>query len=392
MYLFTLILSGLANLVFLNYRLVQIRNYPIQDFDTSAILEAILPSHGFTYERFIDTAHPGLLSLIISLCRNAIDLNTTTPLALWSSILSVALLGSNLLLFSLLIKLGACSLAAMLGCTFYLFSNVLYDLCGRSEENLLSHSLFLATLLLFTSIRISKTKLKILAIPIISAAVASLHIQPFLILAGGLSLHSLVLLLGPLRFADIKSHSRIFFSNLWQKFNSSALPTALFVVSGLTTIAIISYQFNEPINNYPAQYYSIVNNDSFVRYAKSFFLFFQGYILSGTMPYGYSSAGGVIIDSQIYLLGLPLLFFVVFFGRHLRASDCVMFSALAFVFIYEPSSSERWDMFLLSFIASVFSFKFSSVFDYLRRKSGILAKLNRLPKLSPNKFSIFLIN
>lgn len=325
-------------LALLAVRIRQIYSYTTNDFDTSSILLGVQGGFYDGYRAFFDVAHPGLLSLWVFIGHAMVQAAGFPPIHYWGTLLCVALGVSLPILYAAAIRLGASRRMAAMACVLYLSSPAISDISARSEENILLHPVFLLAILVLTSYLQRPTRCRLYAVGAASVLVAAEHLQPFLIVCGGLSLYALAAGLGTSERGHLLERVKL---------------AAVFALPGIGYYFILRLFFRQEATNYATTYYSIFNNDSTREYLKAFFLFFQGYFVTGTMPFSWS-ANGVVPTSPLYLLGvLAASLMVPLLLIHRRLVDCIALAALGFAFLYEPSSSERWDTFVIAAIPAI---------------------------------------
>ena len=136
--------------------------------------------------------------------------------------------------------------------------------------------------------------------------------------------------------------------------------------TGILYYLVMHYVFFNPmiVKAYSNNFYSLFNNDSLLRYLKAYLLFAQGFVLTGEFPVNYATLIGIDPRTSIWLLGFIVLFFALLLSLRRSFVDFFILPALVFVFLYEPSASERWDTFIIAMIISLVS-RFSLV-DYQR--------------------------
>jgi hypothetical protein len=316
----------LAILALLGLRCLQIFSYPADDWDTSSFVPMMSGAYG-PPTLWFETAHPGLLSVWIYGGNLLLRLLDVPPMHVWSALMCLGLLAAAVMMYRLAIALGAKRRMALLGVVLYLASPAIADICARSEENLLLHPLYL--LALYASVRYLKVGgWKALGLASLAATVlCGQHPQPFLVLSCGLGLSGVFSYL-------CRGHGDCRPGQLKLGF--------AFLSAGMLQYAVTMNALGGGIHNYPMSFYSILNNDSLVQYVKSFFLFFQVYVVSGNFAVQKGFVGVALVAGVL-----------VWVFRNRRLIDWVAFSALLLVFVYEPLSSERWDTFVMAMILAL---------------------------------------
>lgn len=322
---------------------------PIDDYDTSSF---ILMVQGGFYPGsmfFFDIAHPGLLAGLIKLCQLALTQFNLPSIYTWSILISLGFLFACICLFYLMRALSCSTLVSLVACLVFAISPAISDVASRSEENILFHGLFILSLLACITYLRKKSNSSVFFVFVSALLLAAQHAQPFVIVCGGLFL--------------------LFCSELYKSNNKidNAAATALkvFVIyssTGILYYLVMHYAFYNPmiVKAYSNNFYSIFHNDSFLRYLKAYLLFAQGFVLTGEFPVNYATVIGVDPRTSIWLLGFIVLFFAFFLSLRRSFVDFFILPALGFVFLYEPSASERWDTFIIAIIISLVS-RFSLV-------------------------------
>jgi hypothetical protein len=241
------------------------------------------------------------------------------------------------------------TLVSLVACLVFAISPAVSDVASRSEENILFHGLFVFSIWSCLNYLRNKSTSSVFFIFISALSLAAQHAQPFVIVCGGLFL--------------------LFCSELYKsknKIDNTAITTfKLFILYssiGILYYLAMHYAFYNPmiVKAYSNNFYSIFHNDSFLRYLKAYLLFAQGFILTGEFPVNYATIIGVDPRTSIWLLGFIVLFIAFFLSLRRSFVDFFVLPALGFVFLYEPSASERWDTFIITMIISLLS-RFSIV-------------------------------
>ena len=326
-------------------RFYQINSYIINDFDTSSILLGIQGGFYEGYGAFFDIAHPGLLSFWVFAGNIITNLYNSPPLYYWGTLLCLGVSISTLLIYANIINLGASRQAALIGCALYLSSPAISDISARSEENILSHPIFLLVIIILCNYAKKPKRIFLPALLACSALVAAQHLQPFLIICGGLFLFAFY---SASTEEDCKREAYLKGLKL----------VIIFTLPGILYFLFAKFFLNLSTTNYATTYYSFFNNDSIYQYIKSFFLFLQGYLITGSLPFSWS-ANGVIPTTSVYQLGIAAALIIIsLLAINRRLIDFISLAALGFVFLYEPSSSERWDTFIITAIIAISSINF----------------------------------
>ena len=233
---------------------------------------------------------------------------------------------------------------------------------SKSEENLFYHPIFIFVLLIIYRHLNTTSRISLLFIAALSLLLASLHIQPFLIICGSLFLYTIS------EGTKIKPHKTT-------NFQASSKALLAFAIPGLIYYFVIHYSFYNPmvVKAYANNIYSLFHNESIQLYLEAFLLFLQGHLFTGSFPV----ISMTLLRIEPTLLGLVLGIFLLFFILILLIKrtffECVLLSALGFVFLYEPTISERWDTVLIALIICMFSWlsdtKHSS---FIKHKSWLL--------------------
>lgn len=326
------------------FRVTQIWTNSVDDFDTSSLILQISNFKIGSNPHFfwVDIAHPGMLSVWIFLAHSIHGLTECPPIYIWNTLITAGLIVACISLYFLSNKLSTSKFIAFSSVVLYLASPAISDIASRSEENFLYHAMFIAAIYIITSYINNKNHALMPIIFIFSLILSAQHLQPFLILCGGIFLFYISELL--------KLKNRI---NSDHKYAGYAF--IAFLTPGLIYYLIIHKIFYDPslVRSYSANFYSLLNNDSILKYLKAFLLFAQGYVLSGSMPVDSWAAISIEPRSHIYLLGLIVIFISFYLLRKRRLINFITLSALGFVFLYEPSASERWDTFVITLIISL---------------------------------------
>lgn len=335
--------------------------YQTKDFDTDAILRNIDSEATISLRTFFDIAHPGFLSVLVW-CGNQIQGFTgLTPLSIWGTVLSMSLVVSaGLLFFAVHNKSNSIAIAYLVALA-YLASPVVTDLASRAEENFLYHPLLAYLINDLTRKRVKVNDIQFSRI-ILVMLLGAIHFQPFAILAMGMLLH-------------------ITYEIFQRKKNTKPAITSIvysaYVVPTLILYVILRTFVEQTYTNYATVYYSIFNNDSMVRYLKSFFMFMQGFNFTGIREFTYSELG-TNLSSNHWILGLLLVCFVlVLILKKPSLLNFVTLAGMTFPLMYEPNSSERWDVFLISFILLFFKNigKFHSGLESLGFHTALLKRM-----------------
>ena len=325
----------------LSFRIIQIWANPIDDFDTSSLIlqvgEFKVGSNpGFFW---VDIAHPGMLSVWIYISHVIYVLTDLPPIYIWSTLISLGLIFACIALFFTLKKQTYSTSTSLIASILYLSSPTIGDISSRSEENFLFHAFFIVAIYIVSSFLKSETHKKWLPIFAISLVLAAQHLQPFLIICGGLFL--------------------FFISELYRikndplsRYKQALKALCIFSIPGFVYYFIVHNIFYDPslVRSYAANFFSLFNNDSLFKYLKAFLLFAQGDLLTGVFPVQYWTNKGIEPKSIIYLLGMIVIFVTAWIAYFRKFIDFVTVTALGFVFLYEPSASERWDTFVIALI------------------------------------------
>jgi hypothetical protein len=341
----------------ISFRILQIWLNPIDDYDTSSFV--LMVQGGFYPESmfFFDIAHPGLLAGLIKLCQLVLTQINLPPIFIWSMLITLGFLFACVCLFYLMRALRCSILVALVACLVFALSPAVSDVASRSEENILFHGLFILSIWACLNYLRNKSTSSVFFVFISALSLAAQHAQPFVIVCGGLFL--------------------LFCSELYKSKhkidNTAAIAFKVFVIyssTGILYYLIMHSAFYNPmiVKAYSNNFYSIFHNDSFLRYLKAYLLFAQGFVLTGEFPVNYTTIIGVDPRTSIWLLGFIVLFITFFLSLRRSFVDFFVWPALGFVFLYEPSASERWDTFIIAMIISLLS-RFS-VGDHLRDDSG----------------------
>jgi hypothetical protein len=356
---------GLAFAFVLVLRIAQIWQNPVDDYDTSSFI--LMIQDGFYAKElfFFDIAHPGLLSLLINLCQTFHATLQLPPIFIWVVLISFGFLTSCLSLFFLMRFLGCSSSVALIACLLYTLSPAISDVAGRSEENILFHTPFILAIFVCAGSVKQKDMHKLVCcyalVSCVALWLAAQHAQPFLIVCGGLFIYSV---------SEIWQ-ARLETKSACSMHHNTLNVFLIFSLTGGIYYLVMHYLFYNPmiVRAYSDNFYSLFHNDSIVRYIKAYLLYAQGFLLTGDMPVNYANNVAVDPKTSIYLLGICVVLSAFALALRRRLIDCLILPALGFVFIYEPSASERWDTLIIAVIISLMS-RFNS--------SGLMASDKRL--------------
>ena len=350
-------LTRIALFVLLALRLVQVWINPVDDYDTSSFILGVQGGYYPNFEWFFDLAHPGLLSAWLWLGHQIEAASHVPPIYLWAAFISAALVLACAALYGCLRCEGCSTLVAAFGVLLYLASPAIADIAGRSEENILFHSLlFMAILAVLRALRTTDGR-ALAIVCVCSLVLAAQHLQPFMILSAGLALYCVV---G--RFDHSESHGP-------SRVRAFRVLLAV-VVPGFIFYVVVHATHVKPslVSSYSEHVYSLFQNDSIPRYLRAFLMFAQGYVASGDLSVTQWTARGVEPASMSYLAGIVVVIVAIWLSFRRGLVDLMVLSALGFVFLYESSASERWDTFV---IAVVLALSF--------RLRDSMARSNRVP-------------
>jgi len=141
------------------------------------------------------------------------------------------------------------------------------------------------------------------------------------------------------------------------------------VVPGLIFYVVVHATHVKPslVSSYSEHVYSLFQNDSVPRYLRAFLMFAQGYVASGDLSVTEWTALGVEPASMNYLAGIVVVAVAIWLSLRRGLVDLMVLPALGFVFLYEPSASERWDTFVIALVLAL-SFRLR---DSMARSNGI---------------------
>ena len=356
-------LTRIAIFVLLALRLVQIWINPVDDFDTSSFILAVQGGFYPDFGIFFDLAHPGLLSVWLWLGHLLKLASNSPPIQLWAAFIGAALVLACLMLYGCL-RSARCSVqVSALGVLLYLASPAIADVAARSEENVLFHGLFFIAILAVLRALRATNGLALARVCASALLLAAQHLQPFLILSAGLMLFCVVGRFAP--DADCAAGRARAFSVL-----------LAFLVPGLLYYAAAHATHINPsvVSSYSDHVYSLFQNDSLARYLRAFLMFAQGYVASGDLTVTQWTTRAVEPASLIYLAGLIVLAAAIWLSLRRGLVDLMVLPALGFVFLYEPSASERWDTFAIAVVVSLM-FRLRDWMDRSNRPAfiGVLA-------------------
>lgn len=344
-------LTRIAIFVLLALRLVQVWINPVDDFDTSSFILGVQGGFYPGFEWFFDFAHPGLLSVWLWLGHQIDAAFAIPPIHLWAVFIGAGLLTACTVLYGLLRREGCTKLVAAFGVLLYLASPAIADIAGRSEENVLFHSLLLLAILSVMRALRSADRCTLVLVAASSVVLAAQHLQPFLILTAGIALYCVV---GRFDESETACSGR---GRAFRVLLAVVVPGLIFYLA-----VHIAYVKPALVSSYSENVYSLFHNDSIARYLRAFLMFAQGFVASGDLSVTQWTPRSVEPASMGYLSGIVVV--VVAFWISLRRGlvDLMVLSALGFVFLYEPSASERWDTFVITAVlALMFRLRDSSV-------------------------------
>jgi hypothetical protein len=240
--------------------------------------------------------------------------------------------------------LGCSFQLASLSCLVYSLSPSISDVAARSEENILFHGPFILAIWACISYARRQSTASIIFVLFSALVLAAQHAQPFVIICGGLFLF--------LCSEYLKARNKKI-----NELNVALKVFAVFSTTGFLYYFVMHYAFYNPmiVKAYSNNFYSLFHNDSYVRYLQAYLLFAQGFVLTGELPVNYATVTGVDPRTSIWLLGIIVLFFATYLTFRRRLVDFFVLPALGFVFLYEPSASERWDTFVIAMTLSLVS-------------------------------------
>lgn len=341
----TPVLFLLSCLSILFYRYFQIWINPQADFDTSSVI--LLAQGGFkpftNFSLYFDIAHPGLLYGIVIFTNIVSKVLELPVIYVWASLVCIAITVTSILIYAFLIRLGCTKYQSIFGALFYLASPTVGDIAARSEENLFFHAPYVLVLLLVTLIFKGEKKINFFVLGAASIILGALHLQPFLIVSAGLFFFYI-----SESIAKIKQKENI---------RNIALKTLLiFTIPTFVYYLCIHYVFYNPsfVRAYAENFYSIFHNDGILSYLRGVLFFAQGFVITGRFPANLIS-NTAVHPKIIWLVGLFVIPLLIKIFNTRKFLDFVMLSALGFVFLYEPLSSERWDTFVIVLIVSTLS-------------------------------------
>jgi len=336
------IIIPIGFLLVASLRVMQIWLNPIDDYDTSSFV--LMIQGGFYPESmfFFDIAHPGLLAGLIKVCQLILAQFNLPPIYIWSTLITLGFLFACICLFCLMKALRCSTLVALVACIVFTISPAISDVASRSEENFLFHGLFILSIWACITYLRYKSTSSVFFVFISALLLAAQHAQPFIIVSSGL-------------FLFLCSE---FYNSKNKIENATANALKVFVIyssTGIIYYLLMHYAFYNPmvIKAYSNNFYSLINNDSLLRYLKAYLLFAQGFVLTGEFPVNYATITGVDPRTSIWLLGFVVLFLAFFLSLRRRFVDFFVLPALGFVFLYEPSASERWDTFVIAMIIAL---------------------------------------
>ena len=335
-------LTRIAIFVLLALRLVQVWINPVDDYDTSSFILGVQGGYYPGFDWFFDLAHPGLLSVWLWLGHQIDAASGVPPIHLWAAFIGAALVLACIALYACLRYAGCTTLVSAFGVLLYLASPAIADIAGRSEENILFHSLlFLAILAVLHALRPTGGR-ALVVVCACSLVLAAQHLQPFLILSAGLALYCLV---GRFDRSEIHGPGRA----------RAFRVLAAVVVPGLIFYVAVHATYVKPslVSSYSEHVYSLFQNDSIPRYLRAFLMFAQGYVVSGDLSVTQWTTRGVEPASMSYLAGVVVVIIAIWLSLRRGPVDLMVLPALGFVFLYESSASERWDTFVIALVLAL---------------------------------------
>lgn len=314
----------------------QVAVHGIGDFDTEAILNAIRQGPGGSVT-LLGVAHPGLLSVFSWLLQKALWLGCPLDL-LWSGLLIAALACTCALIGKIGAELELPAWRARLCMLAFLASPAIGDICMRAEENLLTQALFASNFWLLVRGLKRPGRAAYLMLALNSALLAAQHLQAAVVFSAGLMLYAI---------ASARRQS-------WATWRAETglvsamvcLPQAVYYAA-LWLLAGDAFEAQR--EGYVASFHSLLNNDGLAAYVASHLMFLKGYVLTGRFDFAWVD-GQTHPREAIQWGGLLLLVTLIYVVRRARLTDMLCVSGLVFPLLYEPSSSERWDTFVLPLV------------------------------------------
>jgi hypothetical protein len=323
------------------WQVVRILTVPIADADTIEMVMAVAYSDR-PPETFADIAHPFGLVWLQHLMRFSAGLGVA-PSHAWSMIVVTGLLIAVATVFVCSYSLSSSVSVGLVVSLVYIYSPCLHDLAGRAEENILYHALFLGSLVTIRLDFWEHGKIWRKLVPLSLLVVLSLsHVQPFMIVAISAGLYHLLRFVSALlRRQGSVPGLGLQTGVVWTMILVAALP--LLALLGFGIVRYVPYQIT---------YYSMFSQQSPYRYGEAFLQFAQQYLLTLGGSITHLTSGDVRADDPArVLLGGALIAALILLGtRRLDPAGVALLIALILVFVYEPSSAERWDTVLLALI------------------------------------------
>lgn len=319
------------------YRATEIATYPIDDFDTNEVMKILRGATPDGARLMLGLAHPGMLSVTTMMLRSAVMLGANPWLA-WSATLIAALMITCAIAFLIANQHGRYGRwRGVMAVALILASPITQDIARRSEENLITQAVFMACI----AVLMMELKRTIGPRPLIlaasSAALMAQHLQASLVFTSGAVLFLLV--------NRSSQHSAIEGRTMRVVVASLCLPPLayMFLLKSSGLVDLARHQ-----RDYAAHFHSMVNNDGLADYCASYLMFLKGYITNGLFDFEWIN-GQTHPRSARQAVGAFIAVIVLLLCRKGLLLDCLCLGGLAFPFLYEPSSSERWDTFLLPF-------------------------------------------
>lgn len=308
---------------------------PINDWDTLEMMA--LWSENPDYFGFHDIAHPlgmhGLFAYLKFISFFGVD-----PRIAWRlGILSLFLINSAIIFFSCRKLLNRSTLFSGLILLLYWASATVHDLTARGEENLVFHGLFfLALVMLYRLLSANVSKKWLFVLGGLNCVLALYHLQLAIVIALGESAAVLFSCLAQRKQVSFKPFLK---NTSFQISVLVGLPLSVLVILLLTQFIVY-----EPL--YGTMYYNLFSYADRLHYGLAYFQLLQQFLLGLPLhtPGGYQTLSFMaIVVGFLFAIGV---IYISLTASHKNVL-WVLLAALLFAFIYEPNSSERWDVVLI---------------------------------------------
>lgn len=318
------------------FRSFEVRSNLISDFDTNLVLKVLSGEEPKGPSLLFGVAHPGMLMVVTQGLRLFVE-SGMSPRIAWSAALISALAATCALAFVIASNVGCIRSRGFFAVALILTSPITQDIAKRSEENLITQTVFIACIAVLAYELKRSNGARSLVLAVASVALAAQHLQAATVF---ISASLLYLFLGShegVNPLQLRSAIKLAFSLILPPLAFGALVNSL----GIADLA-------KQQRGYAESFHSIMNNDGLFDYLSSYLMFFKGYLLNGHFDFIWIN-GQSHPRSHSQFCAAALLITVLIMCRRGNLLDCLCLAGLALPLLYEPSSSERWDTFLIPF-------------------------------------------